>query len=112
MPTLEQCKNLAKWGLPQQLKEGDVHYEQDRKGQWSVYAYYGHGTLMHKWYRIPDLKVLMDFAKTLSLTWLVKPSPDGWRVTRAAEGVCKLSSWTDPSLFDVVYELIEREGGR
>ena len=115
MLTLDHAKNLAKWGLPQGARFTKGRYWFHVHGAQTFVVGSSMDALapsVDEAYRIPSLEELMDFAKTLSLTWLVKPSPDGWRVTRAAEGVCKLSSWTDPSLFDVVYELIEREGGR
>lgn len=112
--TLEQCKNLAEWGLPQEIRNGSwIYFLSDGKLVCCdlvtvPYLEMKNAKPSVDYVCIPTPDKLMEFAKTLSLTWLVKPSPDGWRVTKAAEGICKLSSWTDPSLWQVVYKLIER----
>lgn len=72
MLTLEECQNLAKWGLPQELERGDKWY-------WlagvncdvpSVEMYDGTDAtgprspfLEH--YKIPDLEELMEFAEVV-----------------------------------------------
>lgn len=76
--TFEQCRNLAEWGLPQELKPGD--------------KYWGYSEILEEWldcfirhecvpleckqyYKIPDLETLMQFARGLDRQWTLASDP-------------------------------------
>lgn len=72
---LEQCKNLAKWGMPQELEYGDWCWVPVTDGQLVIAGHPGANYVrvikFHsespppKYFKIPSLDELMEFAKTL-----------------------------------------------
>lgn len=83
MLTLEQCKNLAAWGLPQELNEGDHFWATNHVGEWVVCVFGCTRILFDDYYKIPDLAELMEFAKTLDVEWGIRPNQfNGWTITR------------------------------
>ena len=84
MLTLEQYKNLKEWGLPDE-----------------------------ECYRIPDLVELMEFARGLDTTWVLRPKRfknmdgewvDGWCLDLNS----REQTWWGDSAVQAVYKLIER----
>lgn len=76
--TLEECKTLAKQGLPQELKAGDWYYQRGLKNGSPNWVAFLHDTnrllYSHERYKIPDLETLMEFAR--GVTNKLKPHPD------------------------------------
>lgn len=84
--TLEQCKNLDKWGM-------------DLKG---------FGSPRRGYYKIPSLEELMEFAKILDECWHIAPCPNGWVITRMTETGMFIEELIDPAPKQAVYKLIEK----
>ncbi len=105
--TLEQCKNLAKWGLPQELKYGGWYYgyrEQTRS--WGV-VLYTDGYHDEEYYKIPSLEELMEFARGLG--WFqVCPHPVDFTSAWQVEGGECGDNFEDTSLTQALYRLIEK----
>ncbi len=106
MLTLEQCKKLKEWGLPQ----GKSYFE-----YWAVgglgagmpvriditKADEHSGTVLCS---IPDLEQLLEFAKTKDILVVLKPTRDGYITIDYA----KSFSSHDPDPKVAIYKLLER----
>lgn len=81
MPThlsLEKCKKLEAWGMPQEIVEGDKFWYINRDDEASMHFARENELLPAKYYLIPSLETLMAFAKTVTGRWVLYPTDDGW----------------------------------
>jgi len=107
MLSLEQCKKLRDWGLPQELKWGNwywydipglVGYTQELYGP-DDRTYPATG----EYYKIPTLDELMGFALGLDDHWMIAPISGGWGISSN-----KFSTICEESPIEAVYKLIKR----
>ena len=78
MLTLEQCKNLAKWGLPQGLYVGNWYWgKEDCVDEWFMALVTDDSPveLDFDYVKAPTLDELMEFARGLDSSWHLAPDP-------------------------------------
>lgn len=78
--TLEQCKNLAKWGLPQELVSGHLYWALTLEDRWYRGLFIKAKGSPSVYVKIPDLAELMEFALTLVRKFWAE-----WTRTRSAQ---------------------------
>jgi len=104
----EQCENLEKWGLDQEVRPGERYWAESVFGGWREYCWL---TVPPPtaYYKIPDLAELLDFAETLDKCWSLSPCPAlGWTIVRTTETGRFLEEYDDSELDQLGYKLIER----
>ena len=105
MLSLQQCKNLAEWGMPQErVLEHEYYIHED--GQLKPYR-----EPHEKSYRIPDLQEMIEFAAGLSSSlWcdvgFFDRGDDAWSAT-APVNDGDVHAWSDTPE-QAVYALIEK----
>ena len=106
--TLEQCKNLEKWGLPQ--PEGDPENLQ------RYYDNFNDGCPDNTWFGkvpddvwfCPDLEQLLEFAKTVVPAIALSDIGErGWYVYQKGTPIPKDAIDPDPKV--AVYKLLEKK---
>ena len=105
---LEHCKNLAGWGLPQELGQWGWHWKKSKqyKDTWHTCALAFTWDVPEEYFKIPSLETLMEFAKTLDepvLYW----NEDQWVARWRFKNDCDLGGH-DPNPTLAVYKLIEK----
>ena len=103
--TLEQCKNLRDWGLPQELEEGDMWWFGTING--SLYEKRWNGENRdRRLYKIPYFDVLLEFAATLTVDWNIYPNSPGW-VVAIHDGI-GVEVIREDAAIQAVYKLIAK----
>ena len=115
--TLEHCRNLAKWGMEQELKEGDWIWRtcrwpneieippkrelltsDDNSTRWVE---------LHGVYRIPDLAELMEFAHRVGY-WELTPIENGYHLQYDPTDHDQFDWWAGGDPRQLFYKLIEK----
>lgn len=110
---LNKCKRLKALGMPQEIVEGDRFWYINRNDEASMHFARENELLPAKHYRIPSLETIMEFAKTLTDKWTLKPwaesinhPPDCSWVLDAG----KDAWWVGDNLDELFYALIDKVG--
>lgn len=113
MLNLDKCKALKQWGMSQELDDQSMYWAEITSNNWeAVPALTWTPRENEKYYKIPSLADIMEFAATLSDEWLMGRRDNEWLIDYYPneQHPCWQHQNSDP--IEAVYQLCEKLEGK